>query len=77
MDVRFRPPKKSDEKQWAKVRFLAEHGFFFQKVYIKKGSVWQRERYPENLEQAKEFVVQFRDQALPEYKLFQPRENVG
>jgi len=41
-----------------------DHGFVFQKVYRKEGSVWCRERYPENLEQAKEFVMQFRDQAL-------------
>jgi hypothetical protein len=64
MDARFRPPKKTDDRQWAKVRFLVDHGFVFQKVYRKDGPVWCRERYPENLEQAKEFVVRFRDQAL-------------
>lgn len=65
MDVRFRAPKKSDDKQWAKVRYLAEHGFVYQKVYRKRGDVWSREEYPQNLEQARDFVTEFRDQALP------------
>jgi hypothetical protein len=65
MDVRFRPPKKSDDKQWAKASFLSNNGFYFQKIYRKKGPVWQRERYPEKHEEAKKFVIEFRDQALP------------
>jgi len=64
MDMRFRPPRKSDKKQWAKVKFLVDHGFNFQKIYRREGAVWIRERYPEDLHQAKEFVVRFRDQAL-------------
>lgn len=68
MDIRFRPPKKADDKQWKKVKYLVDHGFNFQKVYRKEGSVWYRERYPENLEQAKEFVTKFKDQAF-EYRI--------
>ena len=64
MDMRFRPPKKSDDRQWAKVRFLVEHGFFFQRVYLKDGAIWYREAYPKNMNEAKEFVVRFKDQAL-------------
>jgi hypothetical protein len=64
MDVRFRAPKKSDDKQWKKVRFLVEHGFNFQKVYRHEGTAMVRERYPENLAGAKEFVKKFKDQAL-------------
>ena len=64
MDIRFRPPRKTDDRQWKKVEFLVEHGFNFQKVYRKEGPVWYRERYPENLEQSKKFVVKFRDQAI-------------
>lgn len=65
MDASFCPPGKSDERQWSKVHFLVDHGFVFQRVYRKEGSVWHCERYPDNLEQARTFVVQFRDQALP------------
>jgi len=64
MDIRFRPPKKSDRRQWAKVRFLVEHGFNFQKVYRKTGGVWQRERYPKDIHEAREFVMRFKDQAV-------------
>lgn len=64
MDVRFRPPKKSDDRQWAKVRYLVDHGFVYQKVYRKQGDAWHRENYPDNLEQAKDFVAAFRDQAI-------------
>ncbi|NYZ69575.1 hypothetical protein H0A36_26525 [Endozoicomonas sp. SM1973] len=63
MDIRFRPPKKLDDKQWKKVKYLVDHGFNFQKVYHKEGPIWHRERYPQNLEQAKEFVIKFKDQA--------------
>jgi hypothetical protein len=65
MDASFSPPGKSDDRQWLTVQFLVDHGFIFQKVYRKEGSVLHCERYPENLEQARAFVVQFRDQALP------------
>ena len=64
MDIRFRPPKKRDDKQWKKVEFLVSHGFLFQKVYCKEGPVWYREKYPSTLEQAKEFVVKYKDQAF-------------
>lgn len=65
MDIRFRPPKKSDAKQWEKVRFLVSHGFIFQKIYSKEGYIWCRERYPDNLKQARDFVQRFKAQALP------------
>lgn len=64
MDIRFRPPKKSDDKQWKKVKYLVEHGFIFQKIYRKDGPVWYRERYPKTYEQAKEFVVKYKEQAF-------------
>lgn len=64
MNAHFRPPKKSDDRQWKKVQYLAEHGFNFQKIYLKEGSVWQRQAYPKDLEEAKEFVLRFKDQAI-------------
>ena len=65
MDTRFKAPKKSDLKQWEKVAFLAAHGFFFQKVYQKQGCLWCRVNYPRTLEDAKAFVKEYSDQALP------------
>jgi hypothetical protein len=64
MDIRFRPPKKSDDKQWEKVQFLVKNGFNFQKVYRIEGSVWHREKYPKNLNEAKKFVEKFKNQAI-------------
>ena len=64
MDVLFQPPKKSDDKQWAKVRFLAENGFFFQKIFRREGLGWIPVKYPKTLEEARPFVEEFRAQAL-------------
>jgi hypothetical protein len=58
----FKPPKRRDGRQWEKVRFLVEHGFRFQK--IRTGSSGQSVPYPETLEEAKSFVVRYKDQAL-------------
>lgn len=63
MDVRFQPPKKSDDRQWAKVQLLAEHGFFFQSVFRREGIASYPARYPQTLEQAREFVKEFKAQA--------------
>jgi len=64
-DTRFRAPKKTDDAQWKKVQFLFEHGFRFQKVYLKQGDMWTRKRYPGTLEEAKDFIERFADQAVP------------
>ena len=58
----FKPPKKSDVRQWAKVRFLVEHGFRFQKIRTGSGH-WDTVAYPDTLEEAKEFVVKYRQHA--------------
>lgn len=55
----FKPPKAISKKQWAKVQFLVEHGFRFQKIRI--GNQYPESvPYPETLEEAKEFVVKYR-----------------
>jgi hypothetical protein len=64
VDVRFKAPKRKDTKQWEKVKFLVDHGFYFQKVYRKEGGAWYRVRYPATLEEAKEFVELYKDQAI-------------
>ena len=55
----FKPPKKTNKAQWAKVEFLIKNGFLFQKIRpesINDESI----PYPETLEEAKEFVVKYK-----------------
>jgi DNA-directed RNA polymerase subunit RPC12/RpoP len=59
----FKPPKKSDKEQWNKVRYLKEHGFWFQKIRPDENSV-DSIPYPDTLDEAKEFVNKYKDFAL-------------
>lgn len=56
MNRKFRPPRQADEQQWKNVWFLHEHGFHFQTVYDESGA---SVRYPESLEEAREFVRRY------------------
>jgi hypothetical protein len=58
----FKAPAKSDSKQWKKIAFLIEHGFLFQKIRPDKYSD-ESVPYPETLEDAKDFVVKYKDWA--------------
>jgi len=61
---KFSAPKSADVAQWKKVQFLVKHGFRFYSVYRNVASgTKQSVRYPTTLEEAKGFVVAFRDQA--------------
>ncbi len=59
----FKAPKKNDDAQWKKVRYLAEHGFWFQRIHIgeKAENVVP---YPDTLEQARDFVEKYKEHAL-------------
>ena len=59
----FKAPKKTDRKQWRKVRFLFEHGFRFQKIRLTRDAV-ESVPYPDTLEEAREFVEKYKDQAI-------------
>ncbi len=61
----FKTPKKSDKKQWKKIKFLFDNGFSFQKIWItnSKGIVIEEVPYPKTLEEAKEFVVKYKKYA--------------
>lgn len=59
----FKAPKKSDKKQWEKVRFLIEHGFLFQKIRPVPNSN-ESVSYPKTLEEAKEFVIKYKQWAV-------------
>ena len=61
---KFSAPKSADVAQWKKVQFLVAHGFRFYTVF--RPSEWggkQSVRYPATLEEAKAFVLAFREQA--------------
>ena len=59
----FKAPKKTDKKQWEKISFLHEHGFRFQKIRIGSGH-HEVVPYPETLEEAKEFVIKYKEYAF-------------
>jgi len=59
----FKAPKKSDTKQWQKVKFLFEHGFRFQKIRTGAGDK-DTVPYPNTLAEAKEFVVKYSEFAI-------------
>lgn len=58
----FKPPKKNDSAQWKKITFLHEHGFRFHKIRVGPGH-HDVVPYPENMAQAKEFVVKYKKYA--------------
>lgn len=58
----FKAPKKSDTAQWNKVKFLIEHGFLFQKIRLEANS-YESTPYPKTLEEAKEFVIKYKEWA--------------
>ncbi|MCW8877835.1 MAG: hypothetical protein OQK04_06255 [Kangiellaceae bacterium] len=61
----FKAPKATDKKQWDKIRFLFEHGFRFQKIRIGKNQTHHDTvPYPETMEQAREFVMKYKDYAI-------------
>ena len=59
----FKAPKKSDNSQWAKVKFLVDHGFVFQKIRVNSNQS-ETVPYPETLSEAKEFVEKYKKYAI-------------
>ena len=57
---KFRPPKRDDLKAWKVVGFLSEHGFTYQHVKAIDGNYVE---YPTTLEEAREFIVKYKNQA--------------
>lgn len=67
---RFRPPKKTDDKNWETVKFLIENGFHYDHVYQKietnrngLTSYQNYATYSDNIRDAKEFVEKYKEQA--------------
>ena len=69
---KFKVPKARDQAQWAKVRFLIEHGFLFYSVYERAGHGESQVAYPKTLQEAQEFVRGRKRQAYGQSKL--PKE---
>ncbi len=72
MSYLFRPPKKADIKGWEIVKFLVEHGFFYQHIYkvvqVQKEtgriiSMKEYVEYPKTMREAKDFVIKYQSQA--------------
>lgn len=67
---RFRPPKKTDDKGWELVSFLIKNGFPFQHIYQEGSSEYFKKStdnyvtYPQNIRDAKEFILKYKDQAI-------------
>lgn len=68
---RFRPPKKDNLIAWKVVMFLKRHGFVYDRVYEEttrneSGEITSYShyvKYPNNMTEAKEFVIKYKDQA--------------
>jgi hypothetical protein len=66
LNHKFRPPAKNEIKKWEVIEFLENNGFIFQHIF----SVWMGKvneglvEYPETMNDAKEFVVKYREQAI-------------
>jgi hypothetical protein len=64
LNRKFSAPRQRDKEQWAKVRQLVEHGFYFFSVYQlgedgKKTPV----PYPARLSEVPHFIAEFREQS--------------
>jgi len=66
---RFRPPKTDDSRKWEVVKFLIDNGFPYQHISIYEPDRHGIQRftkyaqYPENINDAIEFVERYKDQA--------------
>jgi hypothetical protein len=61
---KFSAPNSKDLAQWAKVKFLIEHGFRFYSVYEPHESGGMvRVAYPKTLREAEGFVVRYQAEA--------------
>jgi hypothetical protein len=55
----FRPPRRNATKQWEVVRFLNQHGFYYQ--HISDGKSYAA--YPTTLLEAREFVITYAEKS--------------
>ncbi|WP_162127617.1 hypothetical protein [Flavobacterium phycosphaerae] len=66
LNQKFKAPK-AESKEWETINFLVAHGFKYQSIYTKKeDGLLYKVDYPKNIKDAKEFVVNYKEQALKE-----------
>lgn len=64
LNRKFTAPKKRDTEQWAKVKKLVEHGFYFFSVYqVEENGKKVPVPYPARLAEVPHFVTEFREQS--------------
>ena len=64
LNRKFKAPKRRDAEQWAKVRRLIEHGFYFFSVYrVGENGEKNQVPYPARLSEVSHFVNEFREQS--------------
>lgn len=56
----FKPPRAADDRAWAKVRLLIDHGFDFAPLHDEWGD---EIRYPQSLREARTWIRQWADLA--------------
>jgi len=68
---KFRPPNQSDNKKWKLVEYLCQHGFVYQHVFKKdQNGVSVEVKYPETIDEAKEFVKDYKSQANTDLNIY-------
>ena len=58
----FKPPRKDNIGAWKVVHFLYDNGFVYH--HLREEDTGNYAKYPDNLIDAKDFVIKYRDQAI-------------
>lgn len=64
VNQKFKPPRKSDDKQWFVVKFLLENGFRYQSIYQTINDEVIKVAYPLKMSEAKDFIITYDNQKL-------------
>ncbi len=61
---RFSPPKKTENSKWEVVKLLVDNDFYYQHISdLETMDKTLYVKYPDNLRDAKEFVIKYKNQA--------------
>ena len=67
MGHKFRPPRLSAYREWEVIKYLVNNGFYYDSIPIKDehGNEIGLVSYPLTMDDAKEFVQEYKEHALP------------